>query len=69
MALQNWYKAVVMYKYEGDTERSTVPIFGHARDVTEVVSRLEEKFACGTYAVYDNKFEIVSIEYLGWETF
>ena len=66
MALQNWYKAVVDYSYATAIGGATGQVLiGHARNINEVVRRLEEKF---TYEDYDS-YKIRSIEYLGWDRF
>lgn len=68
MALQNNYKAIVNFNYENSATRNTLPVVGRASNIADAIARLEEKFTTDSYSTYP-AFEIMSIEYLGWEIF
>lgn len=66
MALQNNYKAVIDYTIiDSKSVHLNTVVVGRARDVSEVVCRIEEKFDPDS----TGKVTIHSIECLGWETF
>ncbi len=73
MALQNNYKAVIDYTQYSENgpkrcDRYNVQncvVIGRARDCSETIQRIQEKFAPGS----SDKCTVKSIEYLGWETF
>jgi hypothetical protein len=66
MALQNNFKAVIDYTLYGSKKvHINTVVCGRAKDVSEVVRRIQEKFDPRS----EGNVTIHSIEYLGWETF
>ena len=66
MKVKNNYKAVIDYViHDSKTVCNNTVVVGRARDINEVVCRIQEKFAPKP----NDRVTIKSIERLGWETF